>query len=236
MLSFDPEERIDGQRALNDIWIMKFSNLERVETNDILGSMKRLQEFKVESELQKAVWSYMSERFITSEQEKKAREVFLMLDTNNDGELSKEELFEGYKVIIGDQEEAKARVEVIMEKLDMNKNGSIDYKEFLVANFQDKELNNQKMMRQAFDFFDEVYRINKQDGNGQISTEEIKRIFNSSSEDNIIVTILKDADLNNDNQISYEEFVEAMNRFVLETEDINDKIKLIQQNIFIIIT
>lgn len=156
MLTYDPEKRITAQEALNDIWIMKFNVMDKVDANNMLGSMKRLQEFKAESELQKAVWSYMSEYFITAEQEKKAREVFKMLDVNNDGQLSKKELLDGYTTIIGDPEEAKGRVEEIMNKLDMNKNGTIDYKEFLVANFQCKTIDNKKMMREAFNFFDAV--------------------------------------------------------------------------------
>ena len=156
MLTYDPYKRISAVEALNDIWIMKFDSTDKVEMINVLNSMNQLQRFKAESELQKAVWSYMSERFITLDQEKKAREVFRMLDVNNDGQLSKQELLDGYTTIMGDPEEAKSRVDEMMEKLDMNQNGTIDYKEFLVANFQNKTMNYQKMLREAFDFFDAV--------------------------------------------------------------------------------
>ena len=92
------------------------------------------------------------------EQEKKAREVFEMLDANGDGQLSEEELIQGYIKLFGDLEQAKREVTKIMDQLDMNKNGTIDYNEFLIANFQKQNVMNNEMMRRAFNFFDEVLK------------------------------------------------------------------------------
>jgi calcium-dependent protein kinase len=156
MLTYNPEERISAEDALNDIWIMKFATREPIELNTMLGSMNSMQEFNVKSGLQKAVLSYASGHFMAEEQEKKAREVFEMLDVNGDGQLSREELLEAYKIILDDVNEAKAYVDKVMNQLDMNNNGTIDYKEFLVANFQKSNALNLRMLRQAFDFFDEV--------------------------------------------------------------------------------
>eukprot|EP00826_Nyctotherus_ovalis_P034675 TRINITY_DN2909_c0_g1_i5.p1 TRINITY_DN2909_c0_g1~~TRINITY_DN2909_c0_g1_i5.p1 ORF type:complete len:120 (-),score=33.59 TRINITY_DN2909_c0_g1_i5:184-543(-) len=113
-----------------------------------------------------------------------------------------------YKILLGDAHKARARVDKVMEQLDMNNNGTIDYKEFLVANFQKNNVISLQMLKQAFDFFDE-------DGNGQICTAEIKRVFSACAEDNIILSIIREADLNNDGQISFEEFVEAVKKSAL---------------------
>lgn len=208
MLVHNPEERVGAEDALNDIWIVKFAAAEAVQLATVQQSMQSLQEFCATSGLQRAVFSYISEHFTAAEEEKKAREVFEVLDVNGDGQLSKEELLEGYRILLGDASRARVHVDKIMEQLDMNSNGTIDYKEFLVGNFQRSNVISLNMLKQAFDFFDE-------DGNGQISTAEVKRVFSACAEDGVILSIVKEADLNNDGQISFEEFVEAVNKSAL---------------------
>ena len=46
---------------------------------------------------------------------------------NNDGVLSKEELTKGFTQLYGSEERATMEVENILEKVDLNQNGSIDY-------------------------------------------------------------------------------------------------------------
>ena len=54
-----------------------------------------------------------------------------MIYVNNDGQLSKEELLEGYKMLTGDENIAKEQVDHIMENIDVNQNGIIDYNGFI---------------------------------------------------------------------------------------------------------
>jgi calcium-dependent protein kinase len=159
MMRYNPSKRITAEEALNNEWIERYSDPSKVEIETMLESTRNLQKFQAISELHKAVLSYMTEHFMSFEREKKVREVFANFDTNHDGQLSKAELIKGYTVLIGSEEEAKVRVESIMEQLDMNKNGTIDYKEFLVANFEKEKMTNQNALKQAFDFFDIVLLV-----------------------------------------------------------------------------
>lgn len=156
MMRYDPDKRISAEEALRNEWIKKYSGKSKVETETMLESIANLQRFQATSELHKAVLSYMTEHFMSLEREKKARLAFATFDINNDGQLSKNELIEGYTQLLGNRDEARTRVEGIMEQLDMNRNGTIDYKEFLVANLEKEEVTSQKALRQAFDFFDTV--------------------------------------------------------------------------------
>lgn len=158
-MRYNPSKRITAEEALNNEWIERYSDPSKVEIETMLESTRNLQKFQAISELHKAVLSYMTEHFMSFEREKKVREVFANFDTNHDGQLSKAELIKGYTVLIGSEEEAKVRVESIMEQLDMNKNGTIDYKEFLVANFEKEKMTNQNALKQAFDFFDIVLLV-----------------------------------------------------------------------------
>ena len=61
-----------------------------------------------------------------------------MLDTNNDGVISKEELTKGYEKLLG--EEAAEEAEKIFKKVDIDGSGFIDYSEWIVATIDLRKL------------------------------------------------------------------------------------------------
>jgi calcium-dependent protein kinase len=66
------------------------------------------------------------------------QKAFKVLDTNNDGMLSKNELTVGYQRIYG--EAAQDVVERVFEKVDIDGSGQIDYSEWVVATINKKNL------------------------------------------------------------------------------------------------
>ena len=71
--------------------------------------------------------------------------MFRQLDKNGDGMLSKEEILEGYNEVFGiyiNEEE----VDKIFNDIDLDKNGTIDYTEFLMSTLNEKIfLTNEKL-------------------------------------------------------------------------------------------
>ena len=68
---------------------------------------------------------------------------FKTFDKNGNGTVSKEELFEGYKEIYGNKmsmEEINKEVNEIMEKLDIDKSGNVDYTEWAVGTIDKKDI------------------------------------------------------------------------------------------------
>ena len=63
---------------------------------------------------------------------------FKALDKNSDGKLSRQELIEGYRQIMGDL--AEAEVDRIMAIADSDGSGEIDYSEFVVATMDKRKL------------------------------------------------------------------------------------------------
>jgi len=61
-------------------------------------------------------------------------------------------------------------VEKLIEKFDLNNTGTIDFSEFLLANFNYKKNLNEDKLRQIFAILD----LNK---DGSISLEELKEFF-----------------------------------------------------------
>jgi Ca2+-binding EF-hand superfamily protein len=55
----------------------------------------------------------------------------LVLDKDNDGCITKQELMDGYKLIYGDA--AEEQVEAIFSRVDADGSGTIEYAEWVVA-------------------------------------------------------------------------------------------------------
>jgi len=95
-----------------------------------------------------------------------------------------------------------------MQSVDTDKNGTIDYNEFLTATIDKEKLTSKNNLELAFKSFD-------RDGSGKINLNEIKAIFNNSTvkDDSIFQDMIKEADDNNDGEISLEEFRGLMIKF-----------------------
>ena len=61
------------------------------------------------------------------EEEGRLLEIFQAFDSDKDGQLSKEELIEGYTQLFGDSLLAVVEVDRIIEQVDISHNGLIDY-------------------------------------------------------------------------------------------------------------
>ncbi len=91
------------------------------------------------------------------------------MDKNLDGKLSKEELIEGFTETMG-QAAAEAEVEKIMKNVDIDKNGHIDYSEFISATIDKRKLFSKDRLKAAFAIFDK-------DDNGFISAQEVRHVL-----------------------------------------------------------
>mmetsp|Transcript_21075 Transcript_21075/g.20771 ORF Transcript_21075/g.20771 Transcript_21075/m.20771 type:complete len:96 (-) Transcript_21075:128-415(-) len=93
-------------------------------------------------------------------------QIFLKLDKNRDGYITLKELKEGMKEVENIDEIAE-----ILKGVDIDNNGAINYTEFIAATLdQDKVVNEQMKMKDAFKVFDK-------DGDGQIDEEEMRAAF-----------------------------------------------------------
>eukprot|EP00826_Nyctotherus_ovalis_P040257 TRINITY_DN3947_c0_g1_i1.p2 TRINITY_DN3947_c0_g1~~TRINITY_DN3947_c0_g1_i1.p2 ORF type:complete len:187 (+),score=61.72 TRINITY_DN3947_c0_g1_i1:562-1122(+) len=125
LLTYDSKQRPTAEEALNDIWILKHEN-HKVDSCYMLKTISNLKKFKHTLLTQKTVLAYIAARVMIKERKEKVRETFSILDTNNDGTISKEELAVGLKML-EDEKVAKKNYDEVMNNIDINKNGTIDY-------------------------------------------------------------------------------------------------------------
>ena len=64
----------------------------------------------------------------------------------------------------------------LVQNIDLNDNGSIDYTEFIAGCMRSKIYLKEDNLRAAFEYFDKVKSfLNLQDKSGSITTEELKK-------------------------------------------------------------
>lgn len=110
---------------------------------------------KAGRKLEQAAVSYIVNQCISKDEKTELLKLFQKWDTNSDGVLSKEEIFEGYKELYGEVKAAED-AEMIFLTVDLDKNGFIDYNEFLTASMSKSQVLRKQNLKLAFKSFDKV--------------------------------------------------------------------------------
>lgn len=215
MLTYNSEKRISAVQALGDPWIVQYTSLnvsfevnKEKNTEEVLQSIDMLRNFKLQQNLQTATLTFYASHLQSKSEEKRLRKLFTQFDKNGDGVLSREELVEGLASHYNDKEKAQIEVDDILERIDVNHDGVINYTEFIMAQVKATDLVSTDKLKAAFNAFD-------LDGNGQITMDELKEVLAGCVTDNSLwEKIMKEADQDGDNQISFEEFKLMMSSYV----------------------
>ena len=208
MLQMSTTARISAKQALEDNWIVTNTQQSFRDTPVPTESLNNLKAFRTERKLQYAVLSFISSQLLSKEESKKLAESFKRLDKNGDGKLSKEELMEAYQISMG-YEAALEEVENIMQQVDINNSGYIDYSEFLMASSRKEVLLTKANLDNAFRTFDT-------DGSGKITAFELKELLGASGEvsDPVWEELIKEVDQNGDGEIDILEFKSMMMKLI----------------------
>lgn len=168
--------------------------------------LKNLQNFRTEQKLKKATLSFIASQLATKGEREEMVKLFESLDSDQNGTVSKEELRQGFEMIFGDDyEDLDGEVNRIMNEVDANRSGEIDYNEFVTACLNRQHLLSRKRLESAFKAFD-------LDGSGTISADELQEILgaNHKYDDSFWQDMIREADLNGDGVIDLSEFVKMM--------------------------
>lgn len=205
LLKMNPKDRYTGEQALNHVWVAsKAPKAKNVPLST--GMFDNLKAFRSQNKLKKAALHVIANQ-MSENQIKALRDVFMSLDDNGDGLLTIKELREG--LVKAGFKEIPPDLQQIMEDVDSDGSGVIDYTEFLAATLDKKLYLQEDVCWQAFRVFD-------RDGDGRISREEISMILNDG-DNNVqdvavreVAELMKDLDKNGDGEIDFDEFMQMM--------------------------
>lgn len=132
LLAYEPEKRASAQEALLHPWIQKMASGEKVEKAVAMKTLQNFRSFRSDQKLKQATLSFIATQLVSKEETQDLEKIFAQIDTNGDGQLSKEELANGYENAFGvpiTQEE----IDKLFEEIDVDGSGAIDYSEFVMA-------------------------------------------------------------------------------------------------------
>lgn len=193
-------KRFDAHEALSHAWLKQHSQSPVVSSEVIKSTLGNLRTFQKSSKLRDAVSTFIATQCVSIADTKELRKVFQAIDVNGDGKLSKEEIFTYYCKEMG-EEAAEEEARRIIDAVDSDHSGFIDYTEFIKATLDSKTFASAGFLKKAFDMFDK-------DGSGSISATELRKILAGGSlcEDTMWGEIIKTVDLNGDGEIDFKEF------------------------------
>ena len=195
------KERLKPKQALEHPWINGYSRMD----SEVLLSHKhteRLRNFQKSKKLKKAVLTYLASR-VSDEDIINEMKIFFKLDKNKDGYITLKELKEGMVNTPNIEEIAE-----ILKGVDTDKNGVINYTEFIAATLDQKGLmTSESLIKDAFQLFDK-------NNDGTIDQNELRSTLAGVEGELIDVEvwkdILKECDLDGDGKVSFDEFVHMM--------------------------
>jgi calmodulin len=139
---------------------------------------------------------------LTESQMTGIKDAFTLFDTDGDGSISVKEL--GKVIRSLGQNPTDAEIINIISKADSNRNGTIEFDEFVVMmSHRMKSVSFEDDVKKTFDLFDK-------NGDGFITTKELRRVLSClkiNMTDGEIDTMLRETDFDHDGRVSYDEFL-----------------------------
>ncbi|KAJ7537608.1 hypothetical protein O6H91_11G013500 [Diphasiastrum complanatum] len=203
MLCANPKKRLTAHQVLCHPWILEDGGLA---PDRPLGSavLTRLKPFSAMNKFKKLALRVIAE-ILSEEEIAGLKELFKMIDTDNSGFITYEELKDGLKKVGSDLLESEIRA--LMDAVDIDNNGTLDYKEFIAATVHLNKIEREDTLFAAFSYFDK-------DNSGFITTDELQEAFreNNIGDDIHFDELIQECDQNNDGCIDYNEFAQMMRK------------------------
>ena len=176
---------------------------ETIDSSEVLNALTK---FSKQSKFYQAVLAFLSHNYADKTHIDKLKKIFLSIDLNFDGKISKEEL--SYAYHINKMSLTKEQIENIIKSIDFDNNGYIEYEEFIRAAIPKEHLFTEANLKTAFDLFD-------LDGNGAISPSEVKEILgmDSNVDEKVLKELLNEIVKSGNEEITFEQFKDIMTSF-----------------------
>ncbi|KAG6489336.1 calcium-dependent protein kinase 10-like [Zingiber officinale] len=201
MLVRDPKKRLTAHEVLCHPWVQ----VDGVAPDKPLDSavLTRLKQFSAMNKLKKMALRVIASN-LSEEEIAGLKEMFKMIDTDNSGQITFEELKVGLERVGANLTESE--IVALMQSADVDNSGTIDYDEFIAATMHLNKIEKEDHLFAAFQYFDK-------DSSGYITADELQQACEEFGiEDVRLEEMIKEVDQDNDGRIDYNEFVAMMQK------------------------
>ncbi|CDO62527.1 calcium-dependent protein kinase 3 [Plasmodium reichenowi] len=205
-LTMDADKRICASEALQHPWFRKKKHAFNMDMKMDIHVLENFKNYGLLLKFQKLAMTIIAQQSNDYDVQK-LKSTFLVLDEEGKGYITKEQLKKGLEK---DGLKLPYNFDLLLDQIDSDGSGKIDYTEFLAAALDRKQLS-KKLIYCAFRVFDV-------DNDGEITTAELAHIlYNGNKKGNItqrdvnrVKRMIRDVDKNNDGKIDFHEFSEMM--------------------------
>ncbi|KAJ4788493.1 Calcium-dependent protein kinase family protein [Rhynchospora pubera] len=201
MLIREPKKRLNAHEVLCHPWM----RVDGVAPDKPLDSavLTRLKQFSAMNKLKKMALRVIAEN-LSEEELAGLKEMFKMIDADNSGQITFEELKTGLERVGANLKESE--IVALMEAADIDNSGTIDYSEFIAATINYNKIEREDNLFAAFSYFDK-------DGSGYITLDELQKACEDFGiKDARLEETIREIDQDNDGRIDYSEFVSMMQK------------------------
>lgn len=214
----DPQTRPRAHDVLENYFFNQHSLNNSVNSGENHGGsnndlrmvevMNNISSFVVGKNLRNIVLNYMATNKLYKEKNFELSKLFEEADINRDGKIDANELFIKYsKFFPGTTEDQKKKLQQFVTNTDINKNGYLDYSEFMIISTSLHEESSKLILKEVFDYFDD----NK---NGVIEISDLKTVLKREKLDSErLQEMVNEFDQNNDGSISFDEFYTLVQKY-----------------------
>uniref|UniRef100_A0A2C9V7T7 non-specific serine/threonine protein kinase n=1 Tax=Manihot esculenta TaxID=3983 RepID=A0A2C9V7T7_MANES len=201
MLVRDPKKRMTAHEVLCHPWVQ----VDGVAPDKPLDSavLTRLKQFSAMNKFKRIAIRVIAES-LSEEEIAGLKEMFRMIDTDNSGHITLEELKTGLEKVGANLKDAE--ITGLMQAADIDNSGTIDYGEFIAAMLHLNKITKEDHLFAAFSYFDK-------DGSGYITQDELQQACDRFGLGQIhLADLIREVDQDNDGRIDYSEFVDMVTK------------------------
>lgn len=197
LLVVDEKDRASAEEAFSSPWLNKHhsASVRNPLTEEIDSALSSVAKYSNYKRLKKVALMVIAHKS-TSEEIGILRKIFEQYDTKRKGVLTFDEFKAAFHSVGYSEKESRR----IFKAIDIDGTGKIRYTEFLAATIEARGAISEERLAEAFDRIDS-------DDSGYISVENLRDMLGDDFAVEELEAIIKEADLTNDNRISYAEFL-----------------------------
>jgi calcium-dependent protein kinase len=198
LMTKNPKSRLNAIQALSHPWL-SISD-ESIDRRVISTTLRKMQSHSPSSKLKEVFTTFMISQMSKSSSFKKLEQVFYAIDSDKNGVITKDELVKQLSLEMR-KDLAEEKASKMLDQIDNDGSGEIDFTEFLKATVDEKTLLTKENLRKTFMYFDK-------DSSNAIEKEELIDWLGAEGiiPEEIINDLMEEADINGDGTIDIDEF------------------------------